>query len=261
MLSPRSRVLTMACGLAVAALLLCAATSSAQCTSCAAPVYAAYSPVAVTAYQPVATCNSCAGYGAGYGVGYGVGYGTVTTYRPLLGGWTTRMVPYTAYRPVYASPVAYASYYAPAYASYYAPCASCASTVAYSPVVSYSPCNSCSTCSSCSPCNSCSPCVGSCGTTSSCSSCSAPTSYSNPTPASAPAATQRTFQSEKPATDESLTPKADTQLNSMPAPALQDPRDRVTSRPASVSPRVVLTAQRIQTSPVANDSGWQASKD
>ena len=234
MLSPKLRVLTIACGFAVVALLLCAGTSSAQygCSSCAAPAMtyqAYYAPMTVTAYQPVAPCNSCSGYGGGYSVGYGA----VTTYRPLWGGWSTRLVPYAAYRPVYASPVAYASYYSP-YTSYY------------------------------SPCTSCSPCVGSCGTaacgtTSSCSSCSATTTYSNETPT--PAGSQKTFQTEKPATDENLKPKPDTQLNSMPAPTLQDPRDRVTSRPTYASPRVELTAQRVQTLPVKDDGGWQASKD
>jgi hypothetical protein len=258
MLNLKLRVLTIACAFAAAALLY-AGTSFAQCASCAAHAYAApavsyqayYAPAAVTAYQPVAACNSC----VGSPVAYGVGYGAVTTYRPLWGGWTTRLVPYSTYRPVYASPVAYASYYAP--------CASCSSTVAYSPVVTYSPCTSCSPCSSCSPCaGGCA--TGTCGTTAGCASCAAATTttYSNETPA--PAAPQRTFreeQTQKPAIENTIKPQPDSQLNSMPMPTLQDPRDRVTSRPTYTAPRMELTAQRVQTAPVKDDGGWQASKD
>ena len=77
----------------------------------------AYSPVATTAYSPVvATAYQPA-----------VGVYPLTTYRPFLGTYQTRLVPYTTY---------YQSYYA-------AP----AVTYAYSPVVSYAPaCDSCGSC-------------------------------------------------------------------------------------------------------------------
>jgi hypothetical protein len=271
MLSPRFRVLTIACGVAVVMLVLCAGTSSAQygCASCAAPTYvvpavtyrAYYAPLAVATYRPVSTCGSCSGCATtayqpvagcnscgGYGGGYSVGYGAVSTYRPLWGGWTTRLVPYTTYSPVIASPVAYTTSYAP--------CTSC-STVAYSP------CSTCSSCTSCSPCSACSTCgdscsTGTCGTTSGCSSCSvaAPASYETPVPAGQ----KKTF-TEKPAIDNNIKPQPDTNLNSMPTPQLQDQSDRVTVRPAYAAPRLELTAQRMPISPVIDDGGWQASKD
>ncbi len=108
-------------------------------------VYRALYPPAVVAYRPVAACNTC------------VGYGTVTTYRPFLGTYETRLVPYTTYyRPVYAPAVAYA----------YSPCTGCGSCAAG--------------CSSCSSCNGCSSCAGgACGAATyetpapGCSSCGA----------------------------------------------------------------------------------------
>ena len=67
---------------------------------------ALYPPTVVTAYQPVAACSTC------------VGYGAVTTYRPFLGTYETRLVPYTTYyRPVYVPVVSYA----------YSPYTSCSS--------------------------------------------------------------------------------------------------------------------------------------
>ena len=109
-----------------------------------------YSPVATTAYSPVvATAYQPA-----------VGVYPLTTYRPFLGTYQTRLVPYTTY---------YQSYYAPPAVSY-----------AYSPVVSYAPaCNSCGSCGGCSPCGSCE--TGACGgvtyqvPASGCSSCRAST--------------------------------------------------------------------------------------
>ncbi len=235
------------------------------------PVYSAY-------YAPVAGCSTCGGYG--------IGYTSVSTYRPLLGGWVTRTVPYTAYRPVYASPVTYAGYtpyyagYTPYYAGYatyyagYAPCSSCGSYVSYSPVVAYSPCCGCSTCAACSPCTTCdtcnacatySPCsacitcsadtsCSACSTGSSCSGCSAQPAYPSPTPTAPPAnaAPQRTF-SEKPTTDSSSLkpiPEAGTQMNSMPGPVLNDQRDRTTARPVYTAAKVVMTAQTEAASPV-----------
>ena len=121
-------------------------------------VYRALYPAAVVAYRPVAACNTC------------VGYGAVTTYRPFLGTYETRLVPYTTYyRPVYAPVVTYA----------YSPCASC------SP---YAGCGSCSGCSSCAG--------GACGAMTpaapapSCPSCGAgarlPPPYAGEQPAGSP---------------------------------------------------------------------------
>jgi hypothetical protein len=81
-------------------------------------------------------------------------------------------------------------------------------------------------------------------------------------PQGAPA--QKTFQekTQKPATDTELKPipQTDTHFNSMPAPALPDPRDRTTARPVYTSARVALTAATVPALPVQDD-GWRAAKD
>ena len=188
-----------------------------------------YRPTVMTAYRPVATRNTCTSY-------------AVTTYRPVLGwSYQARLVPYTTYRPVYAvAPVA-----------------------AY---VSCNPCTSYSSSYSCDPCGS-----GTCGTvtygatTSGCSSCAAPTSQTL-TPAtddSAPATSApQTFEQEtqKPATGPDLEPipQTETQLNSMPAPRLPDPRDRTAARS---NHNVVLTASSVESRPIKDKDGWQTARD
>ncbi len=97
--------------------------------------YVAYAPVVAAAYRPVAYQPVVGSY-------------AVTTYRPFLGTYQTRFVPYTTYRPYYAPGIAYAAY-------------------TYSPVVSYGSCgcgsSGCSSCGSCgySSCGSCQS--GACG--------------------------------------------------------------------------------------------------
>ena len=262
------RVLTIACGFAVAMLLMPALSNAGilSClfgpAPCAAPAYAPvvmaapacgscapqtcgymptsvyrayYQPAVVTAYQPVyqpvAPCNTCS-----------TGY-AVTTYRPAF-PWTYRaqLVPYTAYRPVYMAP----------------------------PAVMYSGCSPCASYSACD-----SGACGGCGTvtygapTSSCASCaaaatvvtSAPYAGSSEAAPATNSAPQKTFQEkvEKPATDTDLKPipRPETQLNSMPAPLLPDPKDRTAARSNYSSARVELTASPIQSSVVQDNDGWQ----
>ena len=218
-----------------------APTCAPSCTSCVprscqympTTVYRAlYQPTVMTAYRPVATCNTCTSY-------------AVTTYRPVLGwSYRARLVPYTTYRPAYAvAPVA--------------------AGVSCNPCVSYSPCYSCDPCGS-----------GSCGavtygaTTFGCASCAAPTSQT-PAPyaggSEAGSAAPSTFKQEtqKPAAEPDIEPipRMDTQLNSMPAPRLPDPRDRTATRSNHTSSRVVLTASSIESRPIKDKDGWQAASD
>ncbi len=273
MLNRRIRVLTIACGFAIAVLSMPVSSDAGilSClfgpAPCAAPVYAPamaapacgtcvpqtcgymptvvyralYQPAVVTAYRPVvyqpaAPCNTCTGY-------------AVTTYRPAF-PWASqgRLVPYTTYRPVYAA----------------------------TPVVAYMGCNSCA---SYSPCDSCSPCGGGYGTvtygapTSGCASCAAPATVVAPAPSTgggeaAPAmgtAPPKTFQEkvEKPATEPDLKPipQTDTRLNSMPAPVLPDPRDRTAARLVRTPARVELIASSVQASPSQDNDGWQPARD
>ena len=212
-------------------------------------VYRALYPPAVVAYRPVAACNTC------------VGYGTVTTYRPFLGTYETRLVPYTTYyRPVYAPAVAYA----------YSPCTGCGSCAAG--------------CSSCSSCNGCSSCAGgACGAATyetpapGCSSCGAgapslPPPYAGEQPA-APAGNYppqnalppRTFEEKanKPATEPlKPIPQSGAQPSSMPSPALPDPNNRTAARrPIYSSGRIVLAAQPVDEPPLQDDGGWRPAKE
>lgn len=261
MFNSKMRVLTMACGFAAAILLsaqsshggvfdcLFGTTPSCVVPTCAVPTCVAPAVTMPTCntcaptqvayrafYQPVAPCNTCSGYSA------------VTTYRPWFGGWTTtRLVPYTTY-----------------YRPFYTP------TVVYS---AYSPCTTCSPCAASSSCGGCG--VATYGAPASgCTSCAAPaagapaTSINGgamETPA-AGAAPPKTFQEnvERPATGPDLKPIPQTEgrMNSMPAPQLNDSKDRITARPTYSSSPVELTALRVQqTSLVLDNDGWQPSKD
>jgi hypothetical protein len=283
MVNRKHCILSMVC--AVALVLVALAPSNAVafgCDSCAAPVVAApaystyyapaytsyyapaytsyyapatyaymptsvyravYRPAVVTAYQPA--YQPAVAYTTAY-----TGY-AYTTYRPWLGwGYRTRIVPYTAYSPVYSA----------------------------LPVVA-SP--TCSTCASYSPCDSCSPCAGgSCGMatysqpTSGCSSCSAQATYVAPVPNNnepAPAtnaAPQDTFQkSSKPVvepenkTDLKPIPQTETRSSSTPLPLLPNPKDRTAERASYTTARTVSVALPIATVPALSNDGWQPARN
>lgn len=221
-----------------------AAPSCSPCETYAAPQscnYAtyypsSYAPVAVAAYRPV------------------TGVYPLTTYRPFLGTYQTRLVPYTTYRP----------YYAPA--------------VVYAPVAGCAPCGGYSSCGSCNS--------GGCGVTysapaSGCSSCSAGTvvqsspateSYSRPN-TSAPATFEQSNRpatqpvpipekTNKPASQDSLKPiQSETTPSSTPSPVLNDPNDRTAARPTYTATQVHTVAHPVPHVPVQDDGRWQSSKD
>lgn len=159
-----------------------APTYAAPCYTPCAPQTCQYMPAVVyrALYQPAAY-NPWTG-------------STVTTYRPFLGTYQTRLMPYATYRPIYVPAISYQSCYSPSV--------------------------------SCGP-------VG-CGVpTSDCSSCAtAPQAVPQTVPQSVPKTFQQ--EVEKPAADPGLQPipQSDAQLNSMPAPMLPDPNDRTAVRPA-----------------------------
>ena len=164
------------------------AAAHAQCTTC-------YSPVAVTAYQPVTTVQPTVSYVESNSWYLGkwfdemrwrrAGYAAApAVYKPVVTNTTT-----TAYRPVLTGTTSTAYY--SAYAPLSSGCSSC--TVARPVTISayYAPlgcstCSTCSPCSSCSTCDSCSSCsTGGFVTSSGCSSCaagSAEPSYASPAP-------------------------------------------------------------------------------
>jgi hypothetical protein len=198
------------------------------------PVYRALYRPAVAAYQPA------------------VSYSAYTAYRPVFGGWgySARLVPYTTY---YAPSYAYTAYYQPAY---YA-------------AMPQAACSSCNSCAGYSPCSTCSPCSGGVSyevPTSGCATCPAQATVVTPAPVGSNQSPPRTFQeekSQKPATETELKPipQADTRLNSMPLPALPDPKDRTASRSDYSSPQVRFVASPVQTSPMANDDGWRPARN
>jgi hypothetical protein len=217
---------------------------ASSCQSCSYAAYYpsyAYAPAAVTAYQPVVAAYP------------------LTTYRPFLGTYQTRLVPYTTYR------------------SYYTPAVSCSVgyygyTTAYSAAPS---CSSCGGCTSYSPCTSCgygavtyydgpavvSYAAPSCG-------CASPAVVAETPVAGPPAAAQPTYKTKKPETPEPETPKGDIKpipatgaTKSSTTPTIPDPNDRSASRTTTSSARVQFTGRTIQTPPVAIDSGWQPAKD
>ncbi len=181
---------------------------AAPCYTPCAPQTCQYMPTVVyrALYQP-ATCNPWTGC-------------SVTTYRPFLGTYQTRLVPYATYRPIYVPAISYQSYYSPRV--------------------------------SCGP-------VG-CGVpTLDCSSCAAaPQAVLQTAPQSAPKTFQQ--EVEKPTTDPGLQPipQSDAQLNSMPAPMLPDPNDRTAVRPAiRQATRVQATAYTAASPSARNDGGWR----
>jgi hypothetical protein len=215
-------------------------------------------------YQPAAGCSTCAGgyaapYAASYAAPYTASY-AVTTYRPFLGTYQTRLVPYTTYRPLYTPAVSYG------YVGY-SPCTSCAP---------YAGCSSCSggcgtvmygaPVSGCSSCSS-----GGCGAVmygapaSGCSSCGVPAA-SAAAPEAAPQATPPTFQKEvgKPANGSDLKPipqQGEVQPNSLPAPAapaLPDPNNRRVA--SAASGQVRPAAWNAPAAAADDDDGWRPAR-
>jgi len=85
-----------------------------------------------------------------------------------------------------------------------------------------------------------------------------------PTPAPQNASPPKTFQDEvkKPATDTELKPIPRTdQLQSMPAPALPDPRDRTAARSSYTAPRVYLISAPVVASPAQDNDGWGPARN
>ena len=262
MFSPKVRVVTFACGLAAAVLLASAGSSLAQCSSCG------YSVNAPAVAAPVVASS---------------GYTTATRYWPLLGIYTTRLVPYTTYSSPYAaSYTPYAASYTP-YATAYTPYVASYTpyVVSYTPyvasytpyVAAYSPCNSRSACSARGACGACGAC-SSCGCATVayvalslparlaapvCSSCAVPACASCAAPACAAtnAAAPSTYKAEKP----EMKPIPEAQPQSLPLPSLGDPADRVTARPIQMSSRVSLMSLSSQELPVGDDPGWRPAKN
>lgn len=195
--------------------------------------YVAYAPVVAAAYQPVS------------------GSFMVSRYRPYLGTYDTRLVPYTTYRPYYTTTYAPVVGYSAAYA--YAPTVGCGSC-------GYSSCGSCAT--------------GGCGSVvygaapSGCSSCTVPSvSTVTPPPAeSAPKSAPPTFQQGTqrpiPDTDKKLDPiPADnTKSTSTPAPTLPDPNNRTAYRQLTGGASVHLVSQPAKPALILQDAGndWHA---
>jgi hypothetical protein len=225
----------------------CAAPCAPQtCNYATSQPYYAYSPVAYTAYQPVA-------YTAYQPV---VGVYPLTTYRPFLGTYQTRLVPYTTYRAYYAPAISYGYSVAPS-------CGPCG----------YSSCDSCGSIG----CGS----VG-CGSTgcgsvvygapsSSCGGCgSGSTVISSPAASSSGSAPATFKETKKPDANGESATKANEDLKPTPetpttpsstTPVLRDPNDRTASRVTNSSARVQVVGRRVETAPVAEDSGWHPAKN
>jgi hypothetical protein len=85
-----------------------------------------------------------------------------------------------------------------------------------------------------------------------------------PGPAPQGAAPPPTFEkTEKPATEPELKPipRPDTQLNSMPAPLLSDPRDRTTARPNHATGAIHLVAAAAATRSSEDNDGWAPARN
>lgn len=251
MLRSTMRIVTIVCcAVAVSSL---ASVCVAQCSSCAAttvaPAYTTYMAPTYTTYMaPNYAYMPTPVYQATYRPAY-VAYApvyqsyAVTTYRPLFGwSYTTRMVPYTAYQPVYA-PAASVAYYG---------CSTCPTYT-----------SECSSCSSCGTVSYASP-------TSGCTSCAATASPTVVSPAPVSSGNQatppRTFEekSQKPVAEPDVKPIPQTEMkfNSMPSPLLPDPRDRTVNTSAVRMPvRVALTASTNQAAPVQDNDGWRPARD
>jgi hypothetical protein len=271
--------------------------SCAPCGSCASCQYmpgvvyrALYRPAVVAAYQPLPACNTCGGGSGSCYAPCAASYAPcascaaaypVTTYRPLLGTYETRLVPYTTYRPVYTPVVSYGCVG-------YSPCASCSPCGGYGPAVG---CSSCAAggCSSCAG--------GGCGAAMygapqpGCASCglppasppvvyslapvaSPPVSYGSAPAGSPPvlystppgpgASTPKTFQNEteKPPAGSDLKPIPDggVRPNSLPAPALPDPNNGRVARAAPVRPLVRVQPAALAVPAGAEDDGWRPAR-
>ena len=162
-------------------------------------------------------------------------------------------------------------------------CSSCAS---YSPCVSYVPsvgCGACGggCCGAMSYCRAgsglrvvrraggrragdhCARDAGACGDSAS-GTAPATIAPSLPGPAPQGAAPPPTFEkTERPATEPELKPipRPDTQLNSMPAPLLSDPRDRTTARPNHATGAIHLVAAAAATRPSEDNDGGCGETD
>lgn len=237
----RPIILVVSCVIALSLFALPAEAQAGQVWDClfgCAPApqttYApAFVPTCVApAYTPcVSSCSPCVTQSCQYmpTTVYSPVYqaATVTTYRPFLGTYQTRLVPYTTYRPVYVPTVTYQSCYPSCVSACPSPCATC-------------------------------PSYSSCGVSASgCSSCAAPAQVTLPT---APQAAPRTYrESEKPAVNGNLKPipQTDAQLNSTPAPSLPDPNNRTAARPViRQAYHVQAVSRSTSTASGRNDSGW-----
>jgi len=235
--------------------------------------YVAYAPVVTAAYQSVVESYA------------------VTRYRPFLGTYETRLVPYTTYRAYYPAAVAYA------------PAVGYTAAYAYSPEITCGSCGcgscGCGSCGSCG-CGSCGSCgCGSCGSRgySSCGSCGcgscgysscggcesggcgsviygAPSGCSScgeassvvvpPAEAASKASPTPTFQQEKadkPIPDKGLEPipAKDTGSSVRPSPTSPDPNTRTASRRLNSGGRVHFVAEPAKKpAPVEDDGQWYA---
>lgn len=206
---------------------ICAPMCQPVCTPCGVPQ--SCQPVSATVYSPVIRTAYSPVYRAAFNPVYPAV--AVTTYRPFLGTYQTRLVPYTNYRPIYVPAVSYQSGYLPACPS---PCG--VSRPSYS---SYGVVES--GCSSCAP---------------------APAMQQAPAAAqpSAPQTEPKTFrESERPASNDDLRPiPVETQFNSTPAPPLlPDPNNRTAARPVILpASHTRPIARPAPTAPERNDGGW-----
>ncbi len=203
------------------------APSCTTCDPCYSPCEPVCSPCAVrtSGYMPTAVYRAlyrpvaCNAYGC-----------TVTTYRPFLGTYQTRLVPYATYRPVYAPTVTYRSYYSP-----------CVSRGV--PAASYS---------------------GEVVPTAECPTCTpAPPAATQPSGQVEPQ--RKTFEREtkKPAPDneEDLQPIPRPEEESNSTPALLDPNDRTARRPATARASRVRAAGYAVPAPAdRNDGGWRGAE-
>ncbi len=268
--------LTVVCGVVTAMLAMPASSRAGRILDClfgtAPPSQTTYAPPfapadVAPAYAPVAApaCGSCApciSYvpqtcqympTVVYRALYQPASYAVTTYRPFLGTYQTRLVPYTTYRPVYTPVVSYGY-------------------VGYSPYAGCSPYVGCSSGGGCSSCGS-----GGSGAVmygapaSGCASCGVPAASppvsSSPAPEATPPTTPKTFQNEaeKPPAGPELkpVPQGDVQPNSLPAPALPDPNNRRVASAAPVRPaaRVQPAAWNGPAGSADDDDGWRPARE
>jgi hypothetical protein len=258
-------------------------TPASSCSSCAPQVvqyapYAVYRPISVarsvtTYYYPGMTCNTCAAPTTTYypTTACNTCAAPVTAYyAPLAWRQQVRMIPYTTYRMAYM-PVTYVGY-APACSSCVAPCVSscaapcscygCGSTVTYGT----------------SSCDSCQPAISSTYATPETQTPTLATPITSPSTPTEATPQPKTFQEQKPATEDTKPalqddktnaepelkpiPHTETQLNSMPEPRLIDPENRTTALPLR---QTVHLASRpsapVEPALAPKSGGWRESRD